>query len=100
MYEMPRGTEELKLAGRIDLSDLSAIKRDKPTSETDFTFRIVTREISIKLDPGTRQRFQAWQEGLMSAVSVPSPHEQRRSIMKRASESESMHSPPPPPPVY
>ena len=89
VYEMPRGTEELKLAGKMALSGLSAIKREKPNSESDFTFRIVTEEATIKINPGSRTAFQQWQEGLMAAVAVPSPQEQRRSIMRRESLRES-----------
>ena len=96
-YDMPRGTEELKLAGRVDLSELSAIKRERPTSETDFTFKIATASTYIKLNPGSREAFQQWQEGLMAAVAVPSPHEQRRSIMKREAATSEQGTPSSPP---
>ena len=83
-YDQPNGSEELKLAGRLNLAELTAIKRDKPTSESDFTFRIVTSGGgTIKLNPGSRTAFQQWQEGLMAAVAVPSPQEQRRSMLRR-----------------
>ena len=97
MYDMPRGTEELKLVGRVDLSELSAIKREGPTSETDFTFKIATASTYIKLNPGSREAFQQWQEGLMAAVAVPSPHEQRRSIMKREAATSEQGTPSSPP---
>ena len=67
----------------ISAGELAAIKRDKPTSETDFTFRIVTRDTSLRLDPGSRNNYQMWQEGLMRAVAVPSPQEQQRSILRQ-----------------
>ena len=33
-YEKPRGTDELKLAGRMELGKLAAIKREKPVTQT------------------------------------------------------------------
>lgn len=94
-YERPRGTEELKLSGKLDLTKLQAIKREKPTSPVDFTFRIVTAAQTIKISPGGKEAFTQWQEGLTMAVSVPSPVEQRAQILRR----ESMSEMPPPPPV-
>lgn len=70
--EVGRG-EELKFSGRLELSDLSAIKREKPDSTADFTFRLVTHSSSVRLDPGSKQAYDQWQEGLMVAVSAPSP---------------------------
>jgi len=82
-YEQPKGTTDLKLSGRLSLAELAAIKRDKPTSESDFTFRVSTSSgESIKLNPGSRAAFQQWQEGLMATLAVPSPHEQRRSMLR------------------
>ena len=98
VYEMPKGKEELRLAGKLSLEALHKIVRDRPNSDSDFTFRIVTRDGTIRLDPGSRERFQSWQEGLMAAVAVPSPAEQRRKIESAASGR--IDSPPSPPPVY
>lgn len=67
------GGDELKLQGTLDLRDLQAIKRDKPESADDFTFRVVTPGGSVRLDPATREAYQMWQEGLMMCVSAPSP---------------------------
>lgn len=72
-YEESAGKAELRWSGRLDLADLSAIKREKPVSTTDFTFKVVTYTSSVRLDPGSKQAYDQWQEGLMAAVSAPSP---------------------------
>ena len=59
------------------------IQRVRPRSETDYTFKIVTRVGSIRLDPGSKINFEQWQEGLISAIAVPSPIDQQRSILQR-----------------
>jgi hypothetical protein len=82
-YESIKGSNELKLSGRLGLACLSAIKRERPTSSIDFTFRVVTEAGTVTISPGSRQAFQQWQEGLMSSVAVPSPQEQRWSMLKR-----------------
>ena len=58
---------------QLDLRDLNAIKRDKPLSVEDYTFRVSTPSGGVTLDPGSREAFQKWQEGLMMCVSAPSP---------------------------
>ncbi len=65
----------------MDLTELSAIKREKPTSEADFSFRVVTPTHSIRLDPGSKAAFEQWQDGLTACVAVPSPLEQARSMI-------------------
>lgn len=67
------GPEDLRLGGVLDLRDLTAIKRERPESADDFSFRVVTPSGSIRLDPASREAYQQWQEGLMMCVSAPSP---------------------------
>ena len=82
-YEGVKGSEDLKLSGRLNLADLAAIKRERPNSTTDYTFRVVTEGGTVTISPGSREAFQKWQEGLMASVAVPSPQEQRLSMLKR-----------------
>lgn len=83
-YETVKGAPgRLKLCGRLSLIDLSAIKRDRPTSTTDFTFRVTTESGAVTISPGSLEAYQQWQEGLMASVAVPSPQEQRRSMLMR-----------------
>ena len=48
-------------------------RRKKPTSESDFSFRISTPTASVRLDPGSRTAFEQWEEGLMMCISAASP---------------------------
>ena len=80
-YEQLKGSEELLLSGSLPLAHLVSIKRDRPASNTDFTFRVETKTGSVRIDPGSRAAFQQWQEGLTAAVAVPSPQEQRQKIV-------------------
>lgn len=64
-------TEELRYAGGLELRDLTAIKREKPESEVDYSFRVVTQRSSVRIDPGSKAAFDQWQEGLMAAMSAP-----------------------------
>ena len=63
------GEAELKLAGKADLLLIKSITRDKPDSETNFSFRVVTPSTTVRLDPGTVANYDKWQEGLMNAVA-------------------------------
>ena len=57
-------------------NSLSFSKGEKPASEaqSDFTFRIVTAGATLRLDPGSKEAFDLWQQGLTAAISAPSPH--------------------------
>ena len=59
---------ELKLAGRADMTQLTALKRERPDSETDFSFRLVTKAASLRLDPGSLEAWLQWQENLLQAA--------------------------------
>ena len=61
--------EELRYAGGLDLSELSAIKRERPDSATDYSFRVVSAGGAVRVDPGSKEAYELWQEGLMAAVS-------------------------------
>lgn len=76
-YEEEKGKEDaLKLSGALDVKALSAIKREKPTSESDFTFRIVAKATdagkgsTLRVDPGSKVAFDQWNEALMAAMSI------------------------------
>ena len=62
--------------------------------------RIVTAGGTIKLNPGGQVAFQQWQEGLMMAVSHPSPVEQHVMIERRDSMRDSMSDTDSPPKEY
>ena len=81
IYEQPKGTDELKLSGKLSLTALTAFRRTKPTSEVDHTFIIATAASgTIKIDPGSKANWEAWQEGVMAALAVPPPEEQMRKV--------------------
>ena len=57
---------------RRTLSDLLVDRPcpQKPNSQSDFSFRIVTSVTSLRVDPGSKAAFDKWQEALMAAVST------------------------------
>jgi len=71
-YEGPEA--ELTLKGRCDLLKISAISRERPDSDKNYAFRIVTPTDTLKLDPGSQQAHDQWQEGLMMAIAASSLH--------------------------
>ena len=85
-YEQPRGTQELKLDGKMDLSSLSAIERDEPESATNFAFRVVSSTNTIRIDAVDFTQFQLWQQGLVLAMAVPTPGEQAKSLLRHAAK--------------
>ena len=63
----------LAAAVQLDLADVSAIKRQKPESTDDFTFRVVAPGGTVRLQPTSLEAYQQWQEGLMMCVAHPTP---------------------------
>ena len=49
------------------------IKREKPASESDFSFVVKTPAATAKLDPGSKAAYDKWEEGLMMCISAASP---------------------------
>lgn len=41
----------------------------KPLSASDYSFKVVTRNSALRVDPGSKEAFEKWQEALMSAMS-------------------------------
>ena len=61
---------ELRLVGHLDLLKISAISREKPDSDKNFSFRLVTPSLTLRLDPGSKDAHDKWQEGLMMAIAA------------------------------
>ena len=64
------GEAELKKAGTLDLLQISAITRDKPDSDKNFSFRVVTPAVTVRLDPGSKEAFDKWQASLVRNAQV------------------------------
>ena len=61
---------ELRYVRCLDLSSRTTIKRERPESDTDYTFRIATASAApLRLDPGSKEAFDKWQQGLSVAVT-------------------------------
>ena len=68
------GEEALKLGGTLPLAaGRVIIKREKPASESDFSFVVKTPAATAKLDPGSKAAYDKWEEGLMMCISAASP---------------------------
>ena len=68
------GEEALKLGGKLPLAaGRVIIKREKPASESDFSFVVKTPAATAKLDPGSKAAYDKWEEGLMMCISAASP---------------------------
>ena len=64
------GEAELKKAGTLDLLQISAITRDKPDSDKNFSFRVATPAVTVRLDPGSKEAFDQWQATLVRNAQV------------------------------
>lgn len=96
----PEGESELegtylKLEGQADLREVQALKREKPDSPRDFTFKIELRERSLTVNPGNHTTFKRWEEALLMAMSMPVvslPRALRRAASSRTSARKSQGS--------
>jgi len=50
-----------------------AIQRQVPDSPRDFSFRILTKSHKriLRIDPGNGATYRRWEEGLLTALSMP-----------------------------
>ena len=59
--------------GTVDLREVSAIKRVKPDSATDYRFELVLADRRLALDPGSSFMFSRWEDGLLNAMTPVPP---------------------------
>lgn len=67
--EPPHEYTTLRCRLRLDLLHLRAMRRESPDSETDFTFRLVAPEATLRIDPQGREAYACWEVGVMRAVA-------------------------------
>eukprot|EP00966_Prymnesium_polylepis_P017162 395724-Prymnesium_polylepis.1 len=60
------------------MREVSAIQRQQPDSPRDFSFKITTSTRSVLVDPGNGATYRRWEEGLLTAMSLP------RAALRRA----------------
>jgi len=65
------GTEEqLVEEGSLDLRQIAHTRRTAPDSPDDFSFCVATRDASLAINPGSRDAFNRWQDGLLQCVAA------------------------------
>jgi len=75
----------LRCCHRMDLLQLRAMRREAPTSTTDFSFSLVGAELTLWIDPQTRDAYEQWEVAVMRAVACKDSVSQRE---RRAGEEQ------------
>lgn len=70
----------LRCFQRLDLLQLRAMRREAPDSEHDFSFRLSTPELTVRIDPQTWEAYARWETAVMRAVACRECVSQRERL--------------------
>ena len=60
----------LKLEQRVPLGELLGVRREKPDSRSDYSFRVATPGCVLTIGCYDADAYHTWQDGLMLCVST------------------------------
>ena len=64
------GAARLKLEQRVPLGELLGVRREKPDSPSDFSFRVATPATVVRIGCYDAGAYHSWQDGLMLCMSA------------------------------
>jgi hypothetical protein len=70
----------LRCFHRLDLLQLRSMRRESPDSDHDFSFRLSTPVLTVRIDPQTREAYVRWETAVMRAVACRECVSQRERL--------------------